>query len=189
MGKLETFGACAALLVPLTGRLVRLEPLTDEHESDLWQAAQDCVWSLMPVDAGASQVEFRRWFAIELERATAGSGAPFATVWHESGRAIGTTHYHEIRREHRRLEIGGTWLARPFWRSGANLEAKLLLLEHAFALGYQRGLRALTDGGGQTRHAVTHAAQTRIARPNRDLSSTVNQHRQLKGHQHKEGAS
>jgi RimJ/RimL family protein N-acetyltransferase len=101
-------------------------------------AAQDCDWSLMPLDAGASRADFRRWLALELERARAGSTAPFAIVWRESGRAIGATHYHEMRLEHRRLEIGGTWVARAFWRSGANLEAKLLLLEHAFGLGYQR---------------------------------------------------
>ena len=128
----------AALLVPLTGTLVDLEPLTREHESDLWDAARDGDWSLMPMDAGESPAAFRRWLAIELERTRAGSAAPFAIVWCENGRAIGATHYHEIRPEHRRLEIGGTWTARTFWRSGANIEGKLLLLEHAFALGFQR---------------------------------------------------
>ncbi len=126
------------LLVPLTGSLVALEPLAHGHEAQLWEAAQDSDWSLMPIDAGASESEFRRWLGVELERARAGSAAPFAIVWRESARAIGATHYHEIRAEHRRLEIGGSWLARAFWRSGANLEAKLLLLEHAFGLGYQR---------------------------------------------------
>jgi RimJ/RimL family protein N-acetyltransferase len=138
MSEPEIEQASAALLVPLTGRLVDLEPLAHEHEADLWEAAQDSDWSLMPLDAGASEADFRRWLAIELERARGGRAAPFAVVWRGSGRAIGATHYHEIRVEHRRLEIGGTWAARAFWRSGANAEAKLLLLEHAFGLGYQR---------------------------------------------------
>jgi RimJ/RimL family protein N-acetyltransferase len=41
--------------------------------------------------------------------------------------------------EHRRLEIGWTWLGLAHQRSGANREAKLLQLTHAFeTLGAQR---------------------------------------------------
>ena len=130
--------ACEQLLVPLTGALVRLEPLRPEHATALWHAAVDSDWSLMPLDAGASRREFDRWLARELDGAVAGTTAPFVTVWREDDQPIGATHCHEIRPEHRRLEIGGTWLAGSFWRSGANLEAKLLLLEHVFALGFQR---------------------------------------------------
>jgi hypothetical protein len=52
----QSFGdarpVCAQLLVPLTGTLVRLEPLTREHEANLCHAARDSDWSLMPLDAG-----------------------------------------------------------------------------------------------------------------------------------------
>jgi RimJ/RimL family protein N-acetyltransferase len=130
--------ACARLLVPLTGTLVRLEPLREEHADELWQAAVTSDWTLMPLDAGASRREFDRWLASELERAEAGTTAPFVTAWRKDGRPIGATHCHEVRPEHRRLEIGGTWLARSFWRTGANVETKLLLLEHIFGLGFQR---------------------------------------------------
>jgi RimJ/RimL family protein N-acetyltransferase len=52
---------------------------------------------------------------------------------------IGRSSYLNPRPEHDGLEIGWTWLRRPAWRTGANLEAKLLLLEHAFgALGCMR---------------------------------------------------
>jgi RimJ/RimL family protein N-acetyltransferase len=129
---------CASLLVPLTGTLVRLEPLGREHAEGLWRAASDSDWSLMPLDAGASRRQFDRWLASELERAAAGKMAPFVTVWRADERSIGATHCHEVRPEHRRLEIGGTWLARSFWRSGANVAAKLLLLDHVFELGFQR---------------------------------------------------
>ena len=126
------------LLVPLTGTLVRVEPLRREHATHLWQAARDSDWSLMPLDASASRRDFDRWLTSELERAGAGTMAPFVTVWRAGDRPIGATHCHEIRPEHRRLEIGGTWLARSFWGSGANVETKLLLLDHVFALGYRR---------------------------------------------------
>ncbi len=50
----------------------------------------------------------------------------------QSGKAIGSTRYLTLRPEHRGLEIGWTWNARSAWGSGANVEAKLLLLRHAF---------------------------------------------------------
>ena len=37
-----------------------------------------------------------------------------------------------LRPEHRSVEIGWTWLAREAWGTGANVEAKLLMLAHAF---------------------------------------------------------
>jgi RimJ/RimL family protein N-acetyltransferase len=41
--------------------------------------------------------------------------------------------------EHRRLEIGWTWIATAFQRTGSNREAKLLQLSHAFeTLGANR---------------------------------------------------
>ena len=46
--------------------------------------------------------------------------------------AVGSTRYMTIAPEHRRLEIGWTWLGVAFQRSGANREAKLLQMTHAF---------------------------------------------------------
>ena len=56
-----------------------------------------------------------------------------------TGTAVGSTRYLALRPEHRSLEIGWTWLAPSAWGTGANTEAKLLQLEHAFeALGCRR---------------------------------------------------
>ena len=63
----------------------------------------------------------------------------FATVDQDSGRAIGSTRFMSIVPEHRRLEIGWTWVAPAWQRTGANREAKLLMLGHAFdTLGCRR---------------------------------------------------
>ena len=56
-----------------------------------------------------------------------------------SGRAVGITTYRDIDDAHRTLEVGGTWLGRPWWRTAINTEAKLLILGHAFdVLGANR---------------------------------------------------
>jgi RimJ/RimL family protein N-acetyltransferase len=68
-----------------------------------------------------------------LEDTAAGKQASFVTIERTSGAAIGHTSYLALRPEHRGLEIGGTWIGRDWWRSGANVETKLLLLGYAFA--------------------------------------------------------
>jgi RimJ/RimL family protein N-acetyltransferase len=126
-----------ALRVSLAGTLVALEPLEPRHEAGLWEAAKESDWTWMPIDAGGSRAAFDRlfrWLLADPEPAVA-----LAILQRESGRVIGSSRFHEIRPEHRRLEIGMTWYARSAWRSGANVDAKLQMLEHAFErLDYRR---------------------------------------------------
>jgi RimJ/RimL family protein N-acetyltransferase len=52
---------------------------------------------------------------------------------------IGSTRYHNWEPPHPRVEIGYTWIARPWRRTPANTEAKYLMLRHAFeTLGLAR---------------------------------------------------
>ena len=78
-----------------------------------------------------SRERFDQWLQHALEEADGRREVPFATLDRASGRAIGTTRYLALRPEHRGLEIGGTWLTPSAWGTGANIEAKLLMLEHA----------------------------------------------------------
>jgi N-acetyltransferase len=57
---------------------------------------------------------------------------PFIIVLQATGEIVGTTRYHSIMREHRRLEIGFSWVGPPWQRSPVNTEAKYLLLGYAF---------------------------------------------------------
>jgi len=117
----------------LEGRLVVVEPLGPEHEGDLWEAAQDPeVWRWLPWHAAADRERFHDWLEDALARRDAGLDVPFAVVDASTGAPLGSTRYLTLRPEHRGLEIGWTWLARSTWGTGANAEAKLLLLAHAF---------------------------------------------------------
>ena len=107
--------------VRLEGRLVTLEPLGQEHVEGLRAAAADpLVWRWLSTG-------FDEWLADALTQA---EDAVFTVL--RDGEPVGSTRYLSIAPEHRRLEIGWTWLAREVWGTGANTEAKLLLLEHAF---------------------------------------------------------
>jgi RimJ/RimL family protein N-acetyltransferase len=125
--------------VTLEGSRVRLEPLRADHLADLSLVAFDPLlwqWTIMgPQD----EVGLRRWVESALANAEAGIERPFATIDLASGRAIGSSRYLSIVPEHRRLEIGWTWVATSFQRTGVNREAKLLQLSHAFeTLGANR---------------------------------------------------
>jgi N-acetyltransferase len=120
------------LMQRLEGRLIALEPIREDHREPLRAAAADpVIWRWMQLD-GSEADGFDRWFAHALREAGAEREAPFVTIQREGGVVLGSTRYMTLRPEHRGVEIGNTWLARSAWSSGANVEAKLLMLEHAF---------------------------------------------------------
>jgi len=116
----------------LEGEVVVLEPLTEENAEELWEAAQAPeIWDWL-VHLNASRELFDYWLETSLESARQGTEGPFATRLHSSGKAVGSSRYLNVRPADRVVEIGWTWLNPRAWRSGANVEAKLLMLEHAF---------------------------------------------------------
>jgi N-acetyltransferase len=118
--------------VPLEGDLVALEPLQQAHADELWAAAQAPeIWQwLAPI--GSSREYFDRWLDLSLAAHREGREGPFATRDRRSGEIVGSTRYLAVRCADRALEIGWTWLNPVAWRSGVNVEQKLLLLGHAF---------------------------------------------------------
>ena len=120
------------IALTLRGDVVVLEPLHRAHGDGLRAAAEDMDWSHMPVDPLESNELFDDWLEDALARAAAGEHVPFAVLSAQTGAPLGSTRYLSLRPEHRGLEIGWTWLTRSAWSTGANVEAKLLLLEHAF---------------------------------------------------------
>ena len=118
--------------VTLTGRRVRMEPLEERHLDELAHVAyDDAIWRwtiAKPID---DQL-LRAWFDQARANARETTEVPFATIDQASGRAIGSSRFMTITPEHRRLEIGWTWVGTDFQRTGANREAKLLQLTHAF---------------------------------------------------------
>jgi N-acetyltransferase len=120
------------LATRLQGRLVNVEPLTEEHETGLFASAQDMDWSLMPVDPSGDAAAFHTWLEDALALAARGEQQPFTVLDAATEQPLGSTRYLTLRPEHRGLEIGWTWLTRRAWNTGANIETKLLLLTHAF---------------------------------------------------------
>jgi RimJ/RimL family protein N-acetyltransferase len=126
----------------LEGRIVRLEPLGPQHADALWDASRDpAVWRWLPIVQPADPKALAVW----LDEALSGPYLPLATVLRSNGRAVGSTRFLAQRPEHRSVEIGWTWLASSAWGTGANVEAKLLQLTHAFDVWGCRRVELKTD--------------------------------------------
>jgi N-acetyltransferase len=125
--------------VTLEGFIVRLEPLSEAHVDGLAEVAFDpSIWRWTLVQP--TEIEgLRAWVRTAVANLNAGFEMPFATIDAVTGKPIGSTRFMSIVPEHRRLEIGWTWVGLPYQRTGANQEAKYLQLRHAFeVLGANR---------------------------------------------------
>jgi len=128
------------------GRLVRLEPLALAHAEGLRAAATDSdMFAWMPVDMASSDAALNAWLTDSLALAQDGGAVPYAILAADSGRVFGSTRFLELRFEHLRAEIGWSWVTRPAWGTGVNVETKLLLLEHAFERVGLRRVEFKTD--------------------------------------------
>ncbi len=117
-----------------------MEPLDAKHRDGLEAAAADPeIWWWMDRRIPVEPDAFRRWFDARLLMSEHADEWCFATVSAASGEPIGSSSYLAVRPEHDGLEIGWTWLNPSAWRTGANREAKLLMLRFAFGeLGCMR---------------------------------------------------
>src|SRR4051812_13941732 len=116
----------------LHGKAVRLEPLDSAHFDDLCGGAFDAsLWRWFPMSI-RSREELTDWLNDALAQQRAGAAIPFAIVEVKSGAAIGSSRFANLAPEHRRLEIGWTWIAVPWQRTAVNTETKYLMLQYAF---------------------------------------------------------
>ena len=122
------------LIEPITldGRHVRLEPLTGGHldplvaiglEEDLWR------WTVSRI---RTRDDMRAYMEEAFEAQAQGNALPFATIDKAANQVVGSTRFGNIDREHRRAEIGWTWIGSRWQRTAVNTEAKYLMLCHAF---------------------------------------------------------
>ena len=117
----------------LTGRVVRLEPLSEAHVPDLAIAGRDeNIWRFMLYGNIQTEAQMRAWVQDILSRQARSTDLPFAVILLDNGHAIGATRYLDIRRPDRGLEIGGTWYAPAYQHTSVNTECKYMLLKHAF---------------------------------------------------------
>jgi len=119
--------------VVLTGKHVRLEPMTEAHTPALAEiGVGQSFWDFMVYGDINTVDDMRYWVLDILSRAEKGTDLPFVAIHLASGRVAGATRYLNIIPNDRGLEIGGTWYGPDYQRTMVNTECKYLLLQHAF---------------------------------------------------------
>lgn len=118
--------------ITLEGQHVRLEPLSLDHLNRLCTIGLDQNLWQCTVTQIQSGTDLQRYIETALAQQDAGTALPFATIEQASGKIVGSTRYGNIDSNNRRVEIGWTWIASPWQRTGINTEAKYLMLRHAF---------------------------------------------------------
>ncbi|MDC8783916.1 GNAT family N-acetyltransferase [Roseateles koreensis] len=123
----------------LAGRRVRLEPLALVHVDALADIGLvPALWTWVPT-LMRDRADMQAYVETALAEQAKGQALPFVIKDEATGRVIGSTRFGSISAKDRRLEIGWTWLSPAAQRTGANTEAKTLLLTHAFeTLGASR---------------------------------------------------
>ncbi|SIN39104.1 bifunctional pyridoxamine 5'-phosphate oxidase family protein/GNAT family N-acetyltransferase [Micromonospora cremea] len=118
---------------PMAGEHVRLEPLDLTHADELHTATADAeVWRHLNVALPTTPAGTAEVITGALAAQHRGERVAWAQRCAATGAVVGTTSYYDIDPERRSVAIGHTFLGRPWWRTGINTEAKLLLLSRAF---------------------------------------------------------
>lgn len=143
--------------ITLEGSIVRLEPIRAEHAEFFWNAAKDAldnIFQWIPYRMKTRE-DFQRLVEKAFQEQQRGESIVFATVERQSGRVIGSTRFMNIDRMNRRVEIGSTWIAPAWQRTGVNTEAKYLMLRHAFEVWQCFRVELKTDALNQrSRNAI-----------------------------------
>ncbi|WP_233801687.1 GNAT family N-acetyltransferase [Paraburkholderia sp. HP33-1] len=136
----------------LSGSIVELRPLREDHAQALVNAAADGqLWDMkLTIVPGPATID--AYIATALAGRAAGKVMPFVIVRRDgddkdgaAGRIVGSTRFWKIDRANRKLEIGHTWLSASAQRSAVNTEAKYLLLCHAFDVMHCVRVQFTTD--------------------------------------------
>lgn len=164
--------------VILEGMYVRLEPLGMHHLEGLCLVGLDPDLWAHGTTRIATEADMRKYVHTALEWHIEGTALPFAILERSSQQIVGSTRFANIEPAHKRLEIGWTWIAKPWQRTAVNTETKYLLLRHAFeTLRYhrvefktdalnQRSRRALlrlgaTEEGTLRKHMIVQEGRVR----------------------------
>ena len=118
--------------VTLSDRGIKLVPLTLDHEAGLRAAARDGeLWKLR-ITSVPEPEQTGQYIRDALAMREAGNRLAFAVLDAESGSVLGSSSYHDILANVKRVEIGYTWYAKRCQRTHVNTTCKLLLMGHAF---------------------------------------------------------
>ena len=109
--------------------LIVLQPLKEQDFEALYAAASDpLIWEQHPVKERYKRAVFKENF---FQSAIESKGA-FLVLEKKTGAVMGSSRYYNHHAQESDIEIGWTFLARPYWGGRYNQAMKALMMNHAF---------------------------------------------------------
>lgn len=131
--------------VLLKGTHITLVPLYESHFDELIKLAQDKrIWSHYAID-GSDPCKLKASLENGLAEREKGTQYPFIIQQNETGKIIGSTRFLDMQPEHKKLEIGWTWLHPDYWGTTINIACKYLLLTFSFEEAQAKRVQLKTD--------------------------------------------
>lgn len=113
----------------LESDLVILRPLKEDDFDALYEVASDpLIWEQHPAKERSQRAGFELFFNDAIK-----SQGAFLVIDKASGKAIGSTRFHEVKESQNAIEIGWTFLAKEYWGGRYNRSMKHLMMEYAFS--------------------------------------------------------
>lgn len=142
--------------ITLSGRFIRMEPLSADHRAGLQAAAAHPeIWAW--TWPGADPEAVSTWVDGSRAAAEARRELPFTVFDAGTGAIAGSTRFMGIDPANRVVEIGNTWYAPAYQRTPVNTESKYLLLRHAFEVWDCIRVEFKTDANNaQSRAAIAN---------------------------------
>lgn len=148
----------------IQGGQVLLRPLemSDAHSLFGSIGSDSEVWEWLPYVVPSEEVDMRNILASILSEVEKGSREAYAIVHIPTDQVIGSTSFLDINQNLQRIEIGGTFIAKKYWRTGVNRESKLLMLSESFEVrGIERAGFKTDNLNLRSQQALTKLGATR----------------------------
>lgn len=122
----------------IESNLFLLRPSSLDDKDALSDIAEPIVWQYTSTHIETRE-DLEAYLQAADEERAAGTRFQFTIIMKEEDLLIGNTSFGNISADGKSVEIGWTWLARPFWSVGLNRVFKFMLLRYAFeTAGFER---------------------------------------------------
>ncbi len=140
----------------LETELIKLQPMTMEHLDEFCQAGNfPEVWQHMPMNRCKDEATATDWLKDAVEDMAKGNQLAFVTIDKKTNKLIGSTRLFSLDKQHKKLELGYTFITPEFQRTYVNSHAKFLMLRYAFeSLGIARVEICTHENNQKSRNAI-----------------------------------
>ncbi|WP_240758416.1 GNAT family N-acetyltransferase [Lysinibacillus sp. SGAir0095] len=118
--------------ITLDNEIVQVRTIQEEDFEGMLKAAMyPEIWEHMSVSL-LTQEAVQTYIENAIKERQTNQSHTFVIVNKKTNEIIGSTSFLDIAENHKRVEIGSTWISPKYWRTNMNTNCKFLLLKYCF---------------------------------------------------------